>query len=89
MKSHKRESETSAVDRIARVAARRVPNAVRAIRLVGNLGVYGLAPEQIEQIRSVLDREMKETMQRLHDGGRVQFNLKESMITKLAKSKTG
>lgn len=59
----------------ARIAARRVPNAVRAIRLVGNLGVHKLTPEQVEQIRSTLDREIKETMMRLHDGGHVSFQL--------------
>jgi len=55
-------------DPLNRIAARRIPNAVHAIELIGNLGSYKPSNPQIVAMRDILTRALDEALARLVEG---------------------
>jgi hypothetical protein len=65
-------SETERRRKFVILAERRVANAIKQIRLIGNLsnkGNYSYTPKDAEKIVSALNREVRSMKARFDDGG--------------------
>lgn len=65
-------SENERRQKFVQLAERRVGNAIKQIRLIGNLsnkGNYSYTPKDAEKIFSALNRELRAMKARFDDGG--------------------
>ncbi len=65
-------SETERRGKFVQLAERRVGNAIKQIRLIGNLsnkGNYSYNPKDVDKIVTALNREVRAMKSRFDDGG--------------------
>ena len=66
-------SDTERRKKFVELAERRVANAIKQIRLIGNLsnrGNYSYTPDDADKITAALNREVRAMKSRFDDGGR-------------------